>query len=91
MKHKPIIQIIAVASLFSTALSASAISMPLPQQASEQTISNGKFEAGNGTFLLNGEPFVVSQNSKAILGSKNKTMQGSWHEYDLSLHILEFP
>ena len=98
MKHKPIIQIIAVASLFSTALSASAISMPLPQQASEQTISNGKFEAGNGTFLLNGEPFVVKAAElhypripKAILGSKNKTMQGSWHEYDLSLHILEFP
>ncbi|MDE5814270.1 MAG: beta-galactosidase, partial [Muribaculaceae bacterium] len=30
-----------------------------PLTAAEPSTSKGKFEAGNGTFLLNGEPFVV--------------------------------
>ena len=31
----------------------------LTSQPTQQQVEKGKFEAGNGTFLLNGEPFVV--------------------------------
>lgn len=58
MKHKPTIALVTASLLASSAFAAS-YSLPIAILAAEQTVNAGKFEAGNGTFLLNGEPFVV--------------------------------
>ncbi len=58
MKHKPTIALIAAAMLLAPAVSASSI-LPVASSAVAKDVEKGKFEAGNGTFLLNGEPFVV--------------------------------
>ena len=49
-----IISLLLVAGLLGSAISAEAASAPKMEQATP-----GTFEAGKGTFLLNGEPFVV--------------------------------
>lgn len=56
----------------------------------------GTFEIGKGTFLLNGEPFVVkaaegslSTNSSAVLGTAYPFMQGFRNEYIMPLCVLE--
>lgn len=58
MKHKPTIAFITAAMLSASAVSAASI-LPVASAAVTQGVEKGKFEAGNGTFLLNGEPFVV--------------------------------
>lgn len=58
MKHKSTIAFITAAMLSASAVSAASI-LPVASAAVTQGVEKGKFEAGNGTFLLNGEPFVV--------------------------------
>ncbi|MDE5674950.1 MAG: beta-galactosidase, partial [Muribaculaceae bacterium] len=58
MKHKPTIALIA-ASLIASSAGAAIAELPVLSNVAGQTVSAGKFESGNGTFLLNGAPFVV--------------------------------
>lgn len=60
MKQKSKIAFLAASLLVIPTAMYSAANLPLAAVASSQTVTGqGKFEAGNGTFLLNGEPFVV--------------------------------
>lgn len=48
-----------VASIIMSGTKAHAASLPLLASSTGEITQHGKFEAGDGTFLLNGEPFVV--------------------------------
>ena len=52
--------LVAAAFLFPVAgMAAGSVTLPIMAASSAVGETGGKFEAGNGTFLLNGEPFVV--------------------------------
>ncbi|MCM1254945.1 MAG: beta-galactosidase [Duncaniella sp.] len=52
-------KLLAVATTVMLILSATVASATPKNDKANTTVENGKFEAGDGTFLLNGEPFVV--------------------------------
>lgn len=56
------------------------------------------FSIGKGTFLLDGKPFVIKAGGdtlhpypRRILATSYSDVQGTRHEYDLYLCVLEYP